>query len=63
VEEIKLSKPYWILRYLHYFGDQQEGAEIAAPHTDNKKAHGNTQTHDIGFNYTIPHEEFARLFH
>ncbi len=28
------SKPYWILRYLHYFGDQAEGCEIASPHAD-----------------------------
>lgn len=34
IEEVKTSKPYWILRYLHYFGDQNEGAEIAAPHAD-----------------------------
>lgn len=34
VDEVKNSKPYWILRYLHYFGDQQEGIEIAAPHAD-----------------------------
>lgn len=34
VEEVKASKPHWILRYLHYFGDQPEGAEIAAPHVD-----------------------------
>lgn len=34
VDEVLLSKPYWILRYLHYFGDQQEGSEIAAPHAD-----------------------------
>ncbi len=33
-EEVKLSKPYWTLRYLHYFGNQSEGAEIAAPHAD-----------------------------
>lgn len=33
-DEVQLSKPYWILRYLHYFGDQQEGGEIAAPHAD-----------------------------
>jgi hypothetical protein len=26
--------PYWILRYLHYFSDQQEVADIAAPHAD-----------------------------
>lgn len=145
-EEVRASKPYWILRYLHYFGDQQEGADIAAPHTDkggftlhlyesdeglqcysidtqtwkampvsekqtviipglqlqlrsegklkalyhrvvatsetartgrfsmvcfitldhtakyNKKALGNTQSHTIGFNYTMPHEEFASYF-
>lgn len=34
VKEVEFSKPYWILRYLHYFGDQQEGREIAAPHAD-----------------------------
>lgn len=34
LDEVQLSKPYWILRYLHYFGDQQEGCEIAAPHAD-----------------------------
>lgn len=34
VEEVESSKPYWILRYLHYFGDQPEGCEIAAPHAD-----------------------------
>lgn len=33
-EEVIVSKPYWILRYLHYFGDQPEGHEIAAPHAD-----------------------------
>ena len=30
VDEVKISKA--IVRYLHYFGDQQAGAEIAAPH-------------------------------
>ena len=25
---------YWILRYLHYFGDRHVGEEIAAPHAD-----------------------------
>lgn len=34
VDEVINSKPYWILRYLHYFGDQQQGMEIAAPHAD-----------------------------
>lgn len=34
IEEVQKSKPYWILRYLHYFGDQEEGIEIAAPHAD-----------------------------
>lgn len=146
VEEVAISKPYWILRYLHYFGDQKEGGELAAPHTDkggftlhlfesdeglecyciktvqwtpmpvyenqtviipamqlqlrsegnlkalyhrvvatektardgrfsmvcfitmdntpkyNKKTYGNTQTHAIGFNYSISHEEFSRFF-
>lgn len=146
VEEVKASKQYWILRYLHYFGDQKEGAEIAAPHADkggftlhlyesdegleyygikkglwkpmpvhekqtviipamqmqliskgklkalyhrvvatektarhgrfsmvcfitlenilkyNKKIYGNMQTHDVGFNYTLPHQEFEKLF-
>lgn len=146
VDEVQLSKPYWILRYLHYFGDQTEGSEIAAPHADkggftlhlfesdeglqyysieerawkampvdesqtviipavqlqlwskgdlkalyhrvvatektagegrfsmvcfipfqntpmyNKKVYGSMQTHDIGFNYSLSHEEFASLF-
>lgn len=146
LDEVKLSKPYWILRYLHYFGDQEEGKEIAAPHADkggftlhlyesdeglqylslqtkqwkpmpvnenqtviipaiqlqlrsegdlkglyhrvvatketavrgrfsmvcfipfehtpkyNKKAYGNVHTHETGFNYTIPHEQFSTLF-
>ncbi len=146
VDEVKISKPYWILRYLHYFGDQQAGAEIAAPHTDkggftlhlyesdeglqyycikthawkampvydtqtviipaiqlqlrsegtlkalyhrvvateetaqagrfsmvcfipfentplyNKKAFGSMQTHPIGFNYSLSHQEFANYF-
>lgn len=145
-QEVALSKPYWILRYLHYFGDQKEGGELAAPHTDkggftlhlyesdeglecycvktrrwmpmpvyqnqtviipamqlqlrsegslkalyhrvvatektardgrfsmvcfitmdhspkyNKKAYGNTQTHEIGFNYSISHADFSRFF-
>lgn len=145
-EEVKLSKPYWILRYLHYFGDRQEGVEIASPHADkggftlhlyesdeglqyfcittrqwkampvyekqtviipalqlqlrsegnlkalyhrvvatketartgrfsmvcfvtfqktpmyNKNRYGNVQTHDTGFNYSIPQSEFAKLF-
>ena len=34
LDEVQHSKPFWILRYLHYFGDQQEGCEIAAPHAD-----------------------------
>jgi isopenicillin N synthase-like dioxygenase len=146
VEEVRVSKPYWILRYLHYFGDQEEGKEIAAPHIDKggftlhlyesdegleyycikekvwkpmpvhseqtviipaaqlqflskgklkglyhrviatdktatkgrfsmvcfipfenvakyeKKKHGNMQSHELGFNYAIPHEDFAKLF-
>ena len=146
VDEVKISKPYWILRYLHYFGDQQAGAEIAAPHTDkggftlhlyesdeglqyyciktyawkpmpvydtqtviipavqlqlrsqgtlkalyhrvvatektaqagrfsmvcfipfqntrlyNKKVFGSMQTHAIGFNYSLSHQEFANYF-
>lgn len=145
-KEVQLCKPYWILRYLHYFGDRQEGSEIAAPHADkggftlhlyesdeglqyycirerswkamtvdktqtviipavqlqlwskgdlkalyhrvvatertartgrysmvcfipfqnvpmyNKKAYGSVQVHDIGFNYDIAHEAFAKLF-
>ena len=146
VEEVKISKPYWILRYLHYFGNQEIGTEIAAPHADkggftlhlfesheglqyfciqtkfwepmpvneeqtviipgiqlqlrsegdlkalyhrvvateetasqgrfsmvcfipfentpkyNKKAFGNMQSHNIGFNYTMPHHQFSSLF-
>lgn len=146
VGEVENSKPYWILRYLHYFGDQQEGQEIAIPHADkggftlhlyesdeglqyycinerswkampveekqmviipamqlqlsskgdlkalyhrvvatektarigrfsmvcfipfqnipmyNKKGYGSMQTHDVGFNYNISHEEFANFF-
>lgn len=34
MQEVQACKPYWILRYLHYFGDQKEGAELAAPHAD-----------------------------
>lgn len=147
MEEVAISKPYWILRYLHYFGDQTEGSEIAAPHADkggmtlhlyesdeglqyyciqirqwypmpvcekqtviipamqlqlrsegnlkalyhrvvatektaqngrfsmvcfipfentskyNKKAFGSMQTHDSGFNYDMPHQEFSKFFH
>jgi isopenicillin N synthase-like dioxygenase len=146
MEEVRISKPYWILRYLHYFGDQASGKEIAAPHADkggftlhlfesdegleyyciktlswkampvnekqtviipaiqlqlrsegelkalyhrvvatektarsgrfsmvcfipfehtpryNKNLHGNMQTHEPGFNYTISHQEFANYF-
>jgi isopenicillin N synthase-like dioxygenase len=146
VKETLQAKPYWILRYLHYFGDQNEGAEIAAPHADkggftlhlyesdegleqfclqtkswrpmpvhekqtviipaiqlqllskgtlkalyhrvvatertarigrfsmvcfipfqtipmyNKKSLGSMQTHPVGFNYSMAHEEFAKLF-
>lgn len=146
VDQVKSCKPYWILRYLHYFGDQEEGAEIAAPHADkggftlhlyesdeglqyycikerlwkampvdekqtviipaiqlqlrsqgdlkalyhrviatektarlgrfsmvcfiplqnmpmyNKKVYGSMQTHEVGFNYNLPHQEFAKLF-
>ncbi len=146
LDEVILSKPYWILRYLHYFGDQKEGCEIAAPHADkggftlhlfesdegleyfclkqrvwkampvhekqtviipavqlqlwskgnlkalyhrvvatdksarsgrfsmvcfipfqnipmyNKKVHGSMQTHDVGFNYNLSHQEFSNLF-
>lgn len=146
LDEVQNSKPYWILRYLHYFGDQQEGCEIAAPHVDkggftlhlfesdeglqyyclkerlwkampvedtqtviipaiqlqlwskgdlkalchrviatektarigrfsmvcfipfqripmyNKKAYGSLQTHESGFNYTLPHKDFSNLF-
>lgn len=146
LEEVENSKPYWILRYLHYFGDQKEGCEIAAPHADkggftlhlyesdegleyycldertwkpmpvarkqtviisavqlqlmskgtlkalyhrvvatektartgrfsmvcfipfqstpmyNKKVYGSMQTHDIGFNYALSHNEFSTLF-
>lgn len=145
-EEVRVSKPYWILRYLHYFGNQESGSEIAAPHADkggftlhlyesdeglqyycmvtrkwnpmpvdekqtviipaiqlqllskgllkalyhrvvatddtartgrfsmvcfipfentakyNKKTYGSMQTHDIGFNYGMSHQEFAGLF-
>lgn len=146
LEEVKQGKQYWILRYLHYFENQSDGAEIAAPHADkggftlhlyesdeglqyycineriwkpmpvdekqtviipavqlqlmsegklkalyhrvvatektartgrysmvcfiplqkvpmyNKKAYGSIQTHDTGFNYSITHQEFAKLF-
>lgn len=146
VEEVQASRPYWILRYLHYFGDQHPEAEIAAPHADkggftlhlyesdeglqyycietrqwkpmpvderqtviipamqlqlraesrlkalyhrvvateqtartgrfsmvcfivlentpkyNKKAYGNVQTHETGFNYDLSHQEFTDLF-
>jgi isopenicillin N synthase-like dioxygenase len=146
VQEVKNSKPYWILRYLHYFKGRPEGVEIAAPHIDkggftlhlyesdeglqcycikthtwkampvhekqtviipgaqlqlmsrgvlkalchrviatqqteqtgrfsmvcfipfqrismyNKKAHGNMQTHDVGFNYTMSFPDYAKLF-
>lgn len=34
VDEVKIGKPYWILRYLHYFANQKQGTEIAAPHAD-----------------------------
>lgn len=33
-DEVLKCKPYWILRYLHYFGDQPCGTEIALPHAD-----------------------------
>jgi len=147
VEQTRASKPYWILRYLHYFGDQTVGSEIAAAHADkgaftlhlfesddglqhycvqervwkpmpvserqtviipamqlqlqskgdlkalyhrvvatdrtartgrfsmvcfipfqdvpmyNKRGYGSMQVHDVGFNYDMPHQEFAALFH
>lgn len=146
LEEVKMGKPYWILRYLHYFGDQKEGSEIAAPHADkggftlhlyesddgleyycikerswkpmpveekqtviipaiqlqlwskgelkalyhrviatkstarngrfsmvcfipfqnipmyNKNTYGSMQVHDIGFNYSLSHQEFSKYF-
>lgn len=34
VDDVMKHKEYWILRYLHYFGDQAEGALLAAPHAD-----------------------------
>lgn len=145
-QEVLASKPFWILRYLHYFGNQQPQSEIAAPHADkggftlhlyeseeglqycnyenfnwtpmpvsetetviipaiqlqllsrgtlkalyhrvvatentakrgrfsmvcfipfenvpkyNKKTYGSMQTHDIGFNYNLSHEQFSKLF-
>ncbi len=145
-DETVFGKPYWILRYLHYFGNQQEGMEIAAPHADkggftlhlyesdegleyycikqrtwkpmpvhskqtviipavqlqllskgelkalyhrvvateatarvgrfsmvcfiafqntpmyNKKVHGSLHKYDTGFNYSMPHNDFANLF-
>lgn len=33
-QETITSKPYWTLRYLHYFGDQEIGSELAVPHVD-----------------------------
>lgn len=30
----RASKPYWTLRYLHYFGNQPPNAVLAAPHLD-----------------------------
>lgn len=146
LDKVQLSKSYWILRYLHYFGDQQEECEIAVPHADkggftlhlfesdeglqyycikqrlwkamtvekkqtviipaiqlqllskgdlkalyhrvvatkktaqtgrfsmvcfipfqntpmyNKKVYGSMQTHNVGFNYTLSHDEFSNLF-
>jgi isopenicillin N synthase-like dioxygenase len=145
-DEVRRCKPYWILRYLHYFGSQPEGSEIAAAHADkggftlhlfesdeglqyycmhqrgwkpmpvaekqtviisaiqlqlmskgelkalyhrvvatektaqagrfsmvcfipfqnipmyNKKVYGSMQKHDVGFNYTLSHKEFATFF-
>lgn len=146
VEDVQQSEPYWTIRYLHYFGDQEEGKVIAAPHLDkggftlhlyesdegleyyclnerswkpmpvndketvifaamqlqlltqgnakalchqvettkitaktgrfsavlfvtlqntpmyNKQAYGSMQTHPVGFNYDISHEDFEQLF-
>lgn len=147
LKEVQESKQYWILRYLHYFGNQPIGTDIAAPHTDkggftlhlyesddglqhycinmrrwepmpvsreqtviipglqlqlrsegqlkalyhrvvathetarhgrfsmvcfitfdstpkyNKKGKGTTHSHELGFNYSLPNEEFATYFH
>ena len=34
VQGAQEGKSRWTLRYLHYFGDQEKGKEIALPHTD-----------------------------
>lgn len=146
-EEVINSKPYWTLRYLHYFGNQKQGCELAAPHADKgcftlhlyesdeglqyfsidtrewkpmsmdekqtvifpsmqlqliskgelkalyhrvvatdltahegrfsmvcfitlkntpkyrKKELGNMQSHEVAFNYSMPHQEFSKLFY
>lgn len=33
-DDVMVMQPSWILRFLHYFGDREPGAEIAAPHVD-----------------------------
>jgi len=33
-DDIMAKQPFWLLRFLHYFGDREPGDEIAAPHVD-----------------------------
>jgi isopenicillin N synthase-like dioxygenase len=56
VAEVKSSKPYWILRYLHYFGDQEEGCEIAAPHADKGGFTLHLFESDAGLEYYCMHQ-------
>ncbi len=33
-DDIMAKQPFWLLRFLHYFGDKKAGDEIAVPHVD-----------------------------
>lgn len=54
VKEVQISKPYWILRYLHYFGNQLPGTEIAAAHADKGGFTLHLYESDSGLQYYCP---------
>lgn len=57
VNEVMQSKSYWILRYLHYFGEQNTGDEIAAPHADKGGFTLHLYESDEGLQYYCMHQQ------
>jgi len=59
--EMLRSRPEWMVRFIHYFGDQEAGSEIASAHADKSGLTSHLYESDHGFEYLDHRGRWRRL--